>query len=304
MKINFKVLVSISLAMIFWAFSFVWVKQAYFSFNPFTVVLFRLIISSVLLLIIFKLIRQLNPLKKQDVKWFILLSFFEPFLYFLGESFGLKFVSSTVGAVIVSTIPLFAPVADRFFFKERITWMNISGIVISFAGVLMIVFEKDLGLNAPLHGILLVFMAVLAAIGYTVILKKIPVHYNAVSIITYQNAIGIFYFLPLFLFFDLKHINIADIKAESIWAIVQLAIFASSIAFILFTYSIRKIGITKSNVFVNMIPVFTAIFAWWLLDEPLTVKKFIGIGIVVGGVFISQLKRKNDNLLSEDLTTE
>ncbi len=293
MKSNIKVFIGLSLSMIFWAFSFVWVKQAFISFNPFTVVLFRLVISSVLLLITLKLINQLNPLKRQDIKWFILLAFFEPFLYFLGESFGLKVVSSTMGAVIISTIPLFAPIADRFFFKARITLLNITGILISFSGVLIIILEKDLSLNAPLYGILLIFMAVFAAIGYTVVLKKIPVHYNAVSIITYQNAIGIFYFLPLFLIFDLKDIEPTEIKPEAIWAIVQLAIFASSIAFIFFTNAIRIIGITKANVFVYIIPVFTAIFAWWLIDEPLTLKKAAGIGIVIGGVLISQIKRRS-----------
>ncbi len=294
MKPSIKVILSLSLAMIFWAFSFVWVKQAFISFDPFTVVFFRLLISSILLLITLKVIKQLKPLRKQDIKWFILLAFFEPFLYFLGESYGLTVVSSTMGAVIISTIPLFAPIADRFFFKTKITVLNIIGIVISFSGVLIIILEKDLSLNAPLYGILLLFMAVFAAIGYTVILKKIPVHYNAVSIITYQNSIGIFYFLPLFLIFDLKDIDIITIKPMAIWAIVQLAIFASSIAFIFFTYSIRIIGITKANVFVNLIPVFTAIFAWWLLDEPLTLKKFIGIGIVIGGVLISQIKRRRN----------
>ncbi len=278
--------------MIFWAFSFVWVKQAFTSFEPFTVVFFRLLISAIVLFTILKTIKQLTPLKKQDIKWFAILAFFEPFLYFLGESYGLTVVSSTMGAVIVSTIPLFAPIADRFFFKAKITGLNIIGIVISFSGVLIIILEKDLSLNAPLYGILLVFMAVFAAIGYTVVLKKIPLHYNAVSIITYQNAIGVFYFLPLFLIFDIRDIDVNTISSEAVWAIVQLAIFASSIAFIFFTYSIRIIGITKANAFVNLIPVFTAIFAWWLLDEPLTLKKFIGIGIVIGGVLISQIKRK------------
>ncbi len=293
MKINLKVIAGLSLAMIFWAFSFVWVKQAYISFNPSTVVLFRLILSAILLFVILKLLKKLNPLHRKDLKWFFLLAFFEPFMYFVGESFGLKYVSSTMGAVIISTIPLFAPIADRLFFKAKLTLLNILGLIISFAGVLMIVLGKDLSLNAPLYGIMMLFLAVMAAIGYTVVLKKIPMHYNAVSIITYQNAIGSLYFLPLFLTLDLKHIESTVIGPKAVWAIVQLAIFASSAAFILFTDSIRIIGITKANAFVNMIPVFTAIFAWWLLDEPLSIKKFIGIAIVIGGVFISQIKKGN-----------
>ncbi len=238
--------------------------------------------------------KKLKRLHLKDFKWFVLLAFFEPFLYFMGESFGLQVVSSTVGAVIVSTIPLFSPITDRLFFKSRISAMNIAGIVISFAGVLFIIFEDGFNLTAPLYGILLVFLAVFAALGYSVVLKKIPKSYNAVSIITYQNMIGIFFFLPLFFTYEWEHFISTTITSTSIWAVVQLAIFASSLAFIFFTYGMRIIGITKANVFVNLIPVFTAIFAYFILGELLNVQKIVGIIIVVGGVFISQLKiRKN-----------
>jgi drug/metabolite transporter (DMT)-like permease len=292
MQWNVKVMGSLLLSMIFWAFSFVWIKQAFISFNPLTIIFFRLVLSAGLMYTILKVFGLFNRVQKHDLKWFGLLAFFEPFLYFVGESFGLKVVPSTMGAVIVSTIPLFAPVAERLFFKTRLSWLNWFGIGISFLGVLIIIFEEDLSLNAPLYGILLVFLAVFAAIGYAVVLRKIPRHYNAVTIITYQNFIGIFYFLPFFLYFEWGDLMQADISSDSILAVLQLAVFASSIAFILFTYSIRVVVIAKANVFVNLIPVFTAFFAWWILDESLTLKKMIGIVVVIGGIFISQIQRK------------
>lgn len=289
-----KVFLSLLLSMICWAFSFVWIKQAFESFNPLTIVVLRLALSAVLLFVILTLMKKLKKLHLKDIKWFILLAFFEPFLYFMGESFGLQVVSSTVGAVIVSTIPLFSPITDRLFFRSKISAMNIAGIVISFAGVLFIIFEDGFNLTAPLYGILLVFLAVFAALGYSVVLKKIPKSYNAVSIITYQNAIGIFFFLPLFFTYEWEHFMSTTITSTSVWAVIQLAIFASSLAFIFFTYGMRIIGITKANVFVNLIPVFTAIFAYFILGELLNFQKIIGIIIVVGGVFISQLKiRRN-----------
>nr|WP_321412746.1 DMT family transporter [uncultured Carboxylicivirga sp.] len=276
--------------MICWAFSFVWIKQAFESFNPITVVFLRLVVSSVLLFIILRSTKKLIALKRADLKWFLLLAFFEPFLYFMGESFGLKIVSSTMGAVIVSTIPLFAPITDRLFFRSRMSWLNLTGIFISFMGVLFLIFEKDFSLTAPIHGILLMFVAVFSTMGYAIILKKIPDYYNAVSIITYQNIVGSIFFLPFFITIDLNHFITTQITINAIIAVVLLAIFASSLAFIFFTYGMRKIGISKANVFVNMIPVFTAFFAWWILDEELTLQKLIGIVIVTGGVFVSQLK--------------
>jgi len=278
------------LSMICWAFSFVWIKQAFISFDPLTIVVLRLVISAGLLAIILKLLGQLIIIRRQDLKYFLLLAFFEPFLYFMGESFGLELVSSTVGAVIVSTIPLFAPITDKLFFKSRISWANILGIFVSFAGVLLLIFKNDFSLVAPLKGILLVFLAVFAALGYSVVLKKVPSYYNSVSIITFQNAIGLIYFLPLFIIYDIPKFGYKPITGEAIYAVIALAVVASSLAFIFFTYGMRKIGITKANVFVNMIPVFTAVIAWWVLGEVLTTQMLLGIAIVVSGVFVSQIK--------------
>ncbi len=287
-----KVLVSLILSMICWAFSFVWIKQAFESFNPLTIIVLRLIISAGLLFIILRLTRRLIPMRRADLKWFLLLAFFEPFLYFMGESFGLELVSSTVGAVIVSTIPLFAPITDLLFFRSKIAWTNILGIIISFTGVLLLIFKDDFSLVAPLKGVLLVFLAVFAALGYSVVLKKVPKHYNAVSIITFQNTIGIFYFLPFFLVFDVPKLGDKLITTEAVIAVLLLAIVASSLAFIFFTHGMRIVGITKANVFVNMIPVFTAVIAWWILGDTLTLQMITGIIIVISGVFVSQIKLK------------
>jgi len=289
---HLKVILSLLLSMICWAFSFIWIKQAFESFNPITIVFFRLVISSLMLIIILKLSRRLTPLRREDVKWFFLLGFFEPFLYFLGESNGLKIVSSTMGAVIVSTIPLFAPIADRLFFKSRLSFLNLAGITISFTGVMILIFEKNFSLAAPIEGIALMFMAVFATMGYAIVLKKIPANYNTVTIITYQNIVGTILFLPFFILFDWQHVAHTLITTEAVIAVLQLSVFASSLAFIFFTYGMRKIGISKANVFVNMIPVFTAFFAWWILDEEIDLQKLVGIAIVIGGVFISQFKLK------------
>ena len=290
MSERYKVLGSLILSMICWAFSFVWIKQAFISFNPLTIVVMRLAISAVLLFVILKLLKQLIPMLRKDIKWFMLLAFFEPFVYFMGESFGLELVSSTVGAVIISTIPLFAPITDRLFFKSRISYTNIIGILVSFSGVLFLIFKDDFSLAAPLKGILLMFLAVFAALGYSTVLKKVPGNYNAVSIITYQNAIGCLYFLPLFFIYDLPHLGDKPFTGEALYAVISLAVVASSLAFIFFTYGMRIIGITKANVFVNMIPVFTAVIAWWVLDEVITLQMLTGILLVIGGVFVSQIK--------------
>lgn len=286
----FKVYASIVLAMVFFAMSFVWFKVANVSYGPLTIVLTRLVISSVILYIFTKLIRRLVLPDKKDFKYILLLAFFEPFLYFMGESYGLQYISSTVGAVIIATIPLVAPFAAFIFFKEKITIRNFLGIVLSFFGVTLVIFELGVGLTASPLGIGLQFIAVLSAVGYTVVLHKISTRMNNISIILIQNALGVIYFLPFWLIFEKNRLLATPFDREAMISIIYLAIFASTIAFILFTYSIRHLGITKANMFANTIPVFTAIFAWFILGDQLSLQKVIGILVVISGLFLAQFR--------------
>lgn len=280
------------LSMIFWSFSFVWVKIAYLAYGPLTVIFFRLIISVGLLFIFSFFVRRLRKLAVKDYGIFLLLALFEPFLYFMGESYGLLYVSSTVAAVIVATIPLFAPITAWYFFKERLSLMNIAGLFISFLGVCLVILNNDLSFSASPKGVMLEFMAVFAAIGYSTVLRKLAFRYNTFTIIFYQNFIGIFMFLPFWSIFEAGDFMNTPFHWQAFRAIVLLSVFASTFAFILFTYSVRSIGINRSNMFVNLIPVFVAIFAWFILGDQLTVQKFIGITVVICGLFLAQIRRR------------
>ena len=183
-------------AMIFWSFSFVWVKVAYLAYEPLTVIILRLVFSSVLLFVFSLSVRRLQIPSRKDAGIFLLLAFFEPFLYFMGESYGMKFVSSTVAAVIVATIPLFAPLFAWYFFRERVTLMNVAGLAASFIGVSLVVTNPDFSFSASPKGVALEFLAVFAAIAYSTVLRKLSFRYNTFTIISFQNLIGIFLFLP------------------------------------------------------------------------------------------------------------
>lgn len=279
-------------AMTCWALSFVWIKDAYSDFSPLSLVVTRLIGASILLLVIGTLTKKMQAIKQGDLKLFIGIAFFEPFLYFLGESFGMQQVSSTLGAVIISTIPLFTPLISYFMIKEKITIPNIVGILISLAGVLIIVLRNDGSMTAPLSGILMLFVAVFAAIFYPVFLKPLAHRYTGTTIVAYQSIFGLIFFLPLFFIFEYSTFITTSFSSKSLIAAAELTVFASVFAFLFFTASVKNIGVMKSNTFVNLIPAFTAVFAFFILGESLTITKAMGIVIVITGLFVSQLKFK------------
>jgi len=286
------VYLAVVFAMVFWAFSFVWVKEVYVAYGPLTTVFFRLIIATLMMLIYGWVSKNLLKIDRKDYSTFLLLAFFEPFLYFMGESFGLKYVSSTMGAIIIATIPLFSPIAASRFHGEKLSLRNFIGIILSFIGVGIVVFDDSLNFIASPLGIALEFLAVFSAIAYTVVLKNLSHKYNATTIITYQNFIGIFFFLPFWLIFESKTLMTTSFNLPAFIAILKLAIFASCLAFILYAFSLKNLGINNANIFINIIPVLTAVFAWYILDEPLTFRKMVGIAVVITGLFIAQIKMK------------
>jgi drug/metabolite transporter (DMT)-like permease len=280
-------------AMLFWGGSFIWSKIVFEQYTPLTTVFFRLVISCVFLFTLIIITKKWQTIAKQDVWLFLLSSFFNPFLYFLGENYGLQKVSASITAFIIATIPVFTPFVAYKIFGERLSKLNILGLILAFAGILLIIIKPDLSFNASTEGVALLFVAVFAAVVYTIFLKKLAMKYRPVIIIGWQNLIGAVYFLPLFLYFDFNDVLFIVPNSKTISSLFMLGIFASSLAFVLFTFVIKNIGISKGNIYTNLIPVFASIAAFFLLDERFTALKIAGMMIIVFGVTLSELEKKN-----------
>jgi drug/metabolite transporter (DMT)-like permease len=288
------------LSMLFWGLSYVWFKIAVQWYEPLTIIFVRLILSGAFMILFMLLTRTWQKVKRAHLKYFLLISFTQPFCYFLGESFGLKFVSSTMASVIIATIPLFSPIAAHFLVREKASPMIIFGIAFSFVGILLMLFNPDLSLNAAPIGVFLLFVAVSSAVAYSVIIRKIPNEYNPVTIITFQNLMGAAYFLPLFLIFDFQHFITVKPNSELISAILLLSFFGSTLAYVFYIIVIKAIGVIKANIFTNLIPVFTGVTSYFVLKEEFTAPKVIGMILVMLGVIISQSQRIGQVLLKNN----
>ncbi len=279
---------AVVLSMIFWSLSFVWFRIANEAYAPITIVFLRLCLAVGLLSLFLWITKGFSKIRAEDRRYFFFLALFEPFLYFLGESFGLTLVSATVGSVIISTIPVFGVLVAWILYKERLTLINYIGVVISFLGVLIFITDASGSLSMNIKGLLLLSLAVAAAVGYNMILHRLSPKYHPVFIVFMQSAIGVILFLPLFIIFDLGDFIATGIVARSFTIIVLLSVFASSGAFVLFAYSVRSLGISRANIFSNLIPLFTAIFAFFISNEIPTIQNAIGMVIAITGLFLSQ----------------
>jgi drug/metabolite transporter (DMT)-like permease len=248
-----------------------------------------LFIAAILLFIISIFLKKLNPVPLRDFPRFLILAFFEPFIYFLGESYGMKYVSSTLASLIIATIPLFTPFAAYLMLKEKLKPGNYLGIIISITGVYLLMQTDRNDYSSLPHGIMLMMIAVFSAIGFTVYAKKLTEKYNSFTIVVYQNILGFVFFIPVFLIFENYRSFFNGFDANLLLPVIKLAVFGSLTAFIFFINAIRVIGVSRANVFINLIPVFTAVFSYYLLNEQFNIKRIAGVLVVIAGLILSQL---------------
>jgi len=277
-------------AMLFWGMSFIWTTILLRYYQPVTIILLRLVISSSFLFLIIWLFHKKEQIHKKDIGLLVLSALFNPFLYFLCENNGLKFITPAVTSVIIATIPVFSPVVAYVYFRERLSFQNLAGILICFSGIVIMLINKQYSLNVDPKGIYFLSGAVLSALIYSVLLKKLTCRYSALTIISWQNLIGILFFLPLFLIFNFDHFIKVRMNVEIISSFLLLAILASSVSYIFYTITLKSIGISKANIYTNLIPVFTAVFSYFFISELFTAAKIAGIFMVITGVFISEKK--------------
>jgi len=274
-------------AMFCWAITFVWYKIAYETYLPYEVVFLRLILASILLFAIMVISRHWQKMDRKDLWRMMIVAFFEPFLYFNGEANGMQFVSSSLGSIIIATIPIFAAIGAWLLLKERLSIYVILGVIVSCLGVGIMSFGGG-DLHATLKGIMFLALAIFGAVGYGLTVRPLTLKYSTLTIIAYQSFFGAIYFLPMFIYFEGNHFLHVTHSARGIYTIVAMSLFATIGAFALFTDVIRSLGVAKSNIFTNLIPVFTVVLAFIILGDPISLRTIVGLSLTLLGLVLSQ----------------
>lgn len=284
-----------ALAVLFWGMSYIWADSLIGNGIPvFYFVFIRILFAGVIMLLLNLVTSGLQPIRRKDIPKFFLVSFCEPFIYFISETYGIKATGSpTLSALIIATIPIFSIGAGIIFFKEKITRLNCIGMLMSLVGIVLVAMSKgELGENF-IWGIILLFIAVLSEVGHASLTRSLVDSYSSQNIVMYQFLIGSLYLLPLFLWKGLGSFDASVYLSIDVWIpILCLAILCSSVAFTLWVSTIKSLGVAKSSIFSALIPVVSALIAWVIGREVLTARQWTGIAIAVVGVILSQYVSK------------
>lgn len=280
------------LSTIFWGVSFIMTKELFITEQHMTVTILisiRLAIASAVMVPALALTRRLQRIRKEDLKWFFLLAFCEPFIYHLCETSGVQLVSGSLASVVIATIPLFVPFGMWIAYRERISLPLIIGVVLSLVGVSVMLVGGE-GLTGDLQGLLFLSGAVVIAVVYTMLLVKIVKRYNPLVITTWQNVIGLIYFLPLMFTLDGTELPLLSWSPKMLLLLLVLGLFCSTLAYAGYNYGVRNLGASEACIFNNAIPVFSLIAALAIGQETFSWTHLLGMIVVISGVIISQYK--------------
>ena len=309
MKLNPKNILVYALSILviaIWGMSLIWTDKLFaLSIPPEFILPLRTLIAGLLLLAFNLVTRQSMRIhSRKDLRLFFAISLFEPLLYFLAEAYGLKMTESpTISALILALNPVFALFAGVAIFREKVNWVNIVGLVLTITGLAFVVLKHDSIGDHFLIGIIVLLVASMSEVAYATLTKRLSTgssarsegtdragkSYSASVIVMWQFLIGCIYLIPLFLTRGIRDFN-AEVYLS--WEVVRpllcLAFLCSCLCFSLWAICIKHLGVAKSGNFIATTPVFTALCAWILGMEILSVKQWVGIGIALVGLILTQ----------------
>lgn len=275
-------------AVIFWGLSFVATKMALESFPAFTLVFARFMLASCffLLLMIF---RGFPSFTRREHGKLLLIALFEPGLYFVFETLGLKHTGAAKASLIIATVPLAVTAFAAIFLGERTNRTSLAGIAISLVGIAILIAgdpQFEWNLKSSLSGDLLIFGAVISAALYMICAGDLGKKHSALDITGLQIIYGALLFVPAFLW-ELPDMRWSEISGRSAAALIYLTLFATVAGFICYNYALTQISASRASIFINCIPVVTAVGAAILLGERLGLIQICGGAAVLSAVFLA-----------------
>jgi drug/metabolite transporter (DMT)-like permease len=194
------------------------------------------------------------------------------------STWGVKYISSGLGAIIGAIFPLWIVIIS-FFRGEKLEKLAILGLVISFCGVCVIFYDhlEDFLIPDFRFGIFVSLIATLTWAFGSLYTKKKAASFNP------YFSLGLQMFISSILLFAYTgatgtSVNLAMIPAASWWSIAYLVVFGSVLTFIAFIYCIQKLPTELSSIYAYINPIVAVLLGAVIFNEPLT------ISIAIGGV--------------------
>lgn len=260
--------------------------------GPMSVVFGRMIVASLCFVYFIKGFMKLEFTKK-DIKYILLMTAFEPCLYFIFEAKALQYTTASQAGMITSMMPLMTAIGAGIALKEVIGKRLLTGSAIAVMGAIWLSLSAQSSENAlnPLLGNTLEFLAMVCGAWYAIAIRYLSQRFSALFLTAAQGFVGALFFLPLAIW----EYNTLEMHPtlETFGWILYLGVVVTIGGYGMFNLALSRIEASKASVFVNLIPVFTVFLAYLFLGETLTPTEMMASGVILFGVVVSQMPNLN-----------
>ena len=210
-------------------------------------------------------------------------------LYFLAENAAMLYTTATNTSLIVCSCPLFAMLLMKLVYRqsESITRLQALGSVIAFLGMAVVVLNGQFVLHLSPIGDMLAFVACLCWAFYSLLMKSALKRYSTLFITRKVFFYGLFTMIPYFIWRpEFPSLDVL-LSAPVFWNLLFLSVVASMLCYLAWNFVIKHLGIVVATNWVYFNPITTIIFAWWLLNEQITVWFLMGSALILTGMYMS-----------------
>lgn len=273
------------IAVFFFSGAFIAGNYSTVQFPPFSLTLFRFLFAFIFMLPIMKLSGENMKLHKGDIWYITMLAIVGMVGYHVFFFSALRHTSVINSSLIAAINPIATTIFSVIILNEKLTTKNIIAIGVCFLGIIVVITKGNLGILKTLSfnvGDLYMLVAVIVWALYTVLSKKMLKKYSPIKVTTYVFAMTIVVLIPALIWENpATYIGNTDMKG---WlSILYMALFASTCGYLIQQISIKKIGPMRTNLYYNLVPVFSMILSLLILKTTVSPVQIVaGIFIIVG----------------------
>jgi len=191
--------------------------------------------------------------------------------------------------LLQGAVPAFVLIGAFLAHGVRPSLLQVVGVTVTALGVAVIATQGEplkLFEMAFNRGDVALIVACVFYSFYTIALKDRP-QMSGVAFFTFMALVSVITSIPL-LVYEGMTTGLAWPTLKGWAIIVWVAIFPSCLAQLFYMSGVDKIGPGRAGVFVNLVPVFSAILAVWLIDEPFATFHAVALALVIGGIVLAQ----------------
>ena len=205
---------------------------------------------------------------------------------------GLELSTPINSSVIITLTPVMVLVLSYIFLKEKIGILKLGGIMIGFAGALILIFySKKVNINAPntTLGNIMFLINASAFAGYLVLSKPLTQKYNTLVLMKWMFLIGIILAFPI-TFKEFSAVKWASLPFEAIWRMTFVVIGTTFLTYLLNMYALKSLPASTIGAFIYLQPPIAIIYAIITGNDTLDMVKIIAMILVFSGVYFATTK--------------